>query len=64
MKRKAICSRCKTGKNTLLLDPREPECPYLARCGNGSCPFYRRLENTKETQATKQNGRKISLFSP
>ena len=50
MKGKTICSRCKTGKDLVLLDPRAPECPYLACFGKDGCPFFRRLEKAYKTR--------------
>lgn len=65
MSRKAICSVCRTGKETFLLDRRAPECPYLACFGKGGCPFYRRLEKADEVRKNTARGNDnppVSIF--
>jgi len=49
MFKKNICSSCKTGKESFLLDPLSLECPYIARCKNGKCTKYVKLENEKNS---------------
>lgn len=46
-----ICSSCETGKQTYMLDPREPFCPYLHRNNGIACNMYEPLK--KEEQVKK-----------
>lgn len=40
-----ICPWCKTGKDSIELDRTSPVCPYIASLKNGSCPYYKPIEN-------------------
>ena len=35
-----ICSNCKTGRDSLILDPQSPICPYLELKIDGKCQAY------------------------
>ena len=35
-----ICANCKTGLDSLVLDPRSPVCPYLELKKDGRCQAY------------------------
>ncbi len=37
---KRLCSICKTGRESLLLDETSPDCPYITRYTGAVCPKY------------------------
>ena len=42
------CPSCETGRQTLLLDPREPFCPHLCLNKGNNCSMYMPItENEK-----------------
>ncbi|MBO4941322.1 MAG: hypothetical protein J6D15_03880 [Clostridia bacterium] len=38
--KKRLCSTCKTGRESLLLDETSPDCPYITRYTGEICPKY------------------------
>ena len=43
-----ICSICKTGMETYLLDPHELFCPYLHFYKENDCKMFRSLSNVEK----------------
>ena len=44
-KRKILCTDCKTGKESYIIDPNSPMCPYVS-CYNGfRCAYYVSIKN-------------------
>ena len=41
-----LCPTCKTGKDTYLLDERNPFCPYLHFHNGTSCKMYQKLNKS------------------
>lgn len=35
-----LCPNCKTGHDSLMLDSREPMCPYISLHNGKQCPQY------------------------
>lgn len=59
MRNKNICSTCKVGYDTCLLDRHGSFCPYLY-CHNGkSCSKYKSLEKTNKAEDYSDNVSKI-----
>ncbi len=40
MKKKSICSSCKTGAILYKIDPLAPECPYMTQCDGKQCARF------------------------
>ena len=38
--KKRLCSTCRTGRESLLLDETSPDCPYITRYTSEICPKY------------------------
>ena len=55
MVKKNLCTNCKTGKNSYLLDQNEPMCPYINCLKGKKCPFY--LPLPKEKKEKKVNNK-------
>ncbi len=47
LKRK-ICPRCKTGKDTLLIDSKSPECPYLYFHNGKKCTKFVEMDKPEK----------------
>ena len=41
-----ICSNCKTGRDSLILDPQSPICPYLELKQDGECRAFVPIDDT------------------
>lgn len=56
-RRKQICPKCKTGRDSLRLDEHSEFCPYIGSLKNGRCPFYVPIEepSKKEHLQDKDN---------
>ncbi len=52
--RKSICSKCQTGRDSLMLDERSPECPYLYFCDGKKCTKFVKLENSCQNRFLKK----------
>ncbi len=46
--KKELCSRCKTGRDSLLLDPRSDTCPYLSTHTGKKCGMFVKLKKPKK----------------
>ncbi len=40
-----LCSKCKTGLDSYLLDNRSPFCPNIEHHNGKECPFFKELDN-------------------
>lgn len=49
-----ICSSCETGKQTYMLDPREPFCPYLHLNNGIACNMYEPLKKEEQVKNHKE----------
>ena len=49
-----LCSKCKTGYESLKLDPKSVECPFLIAYKGDNCVFYKPL--TKESESDTNEG--------
>lgn len=38
--KRRLCSTCRTGRESLLLDETSPDCPYITRYTGEICPEY------------------------
>ena len=47
MRNKNICSRCKTGEDSYLLDKNSPFCPYIAFYKDNKCSKFKKREKEK-----------------
>ena len=45
-----LCNNCKTGMDSLKLDPHSPQCPYLEMYIGGTCPAYVAMDNEKQSE--------------
>lgn len=45
--KKELCSRCKTGRDSLLIDPRSDTCPYLGTHTGKKCGMFVKLKKPK-----------------
>ena len=47
-KRKILCPSCKTGRDSYIIDPASPACPYVS-CYNGfRCAYYVPVNDAEE----------------
>ena len=42
-----LCPNCKTGRDSYLLDGKEPFCPYIYLNNGSDCTMYKNLEVTE-----------------
>ena len=47
MKKEQLCPHCKTGKDSYLLDNRNPFCPYLGYHTGTSCSKFVRMNEER-----------------
>ncbi len=47
-----ICSRCKTGRESLKIDPLSGVCPYIVSWKDGKCYFFKELDDSKEIKTS------------
>ena len=59
--KKELCSRCKTGRDSLLLDPRSDTCPYLGTHSGKKCGMYVKLKKPKKDKFFRRILRKIFI---
>ena len=48
--KKQVCSECKTGRDSYLLDEHSDSCPYIGCWKDGICQFYLPLEKYRNGQ--------------
>lgn len=46
-KRKILCSNCKTGQESCIIDPGSPACPYVSCYDGFKCAYYVPVKNEK-----------------
>ena len=49
-----LCINCKTGMDSLKLDPNSPQCPYLGMYVEGICGAYVAIDSKKQSESLKE----------
>lgn len=62
--KKQICSRCKTGRDSYILDEHSESCPYIGCLKDGKCQFYAPLEKLSKPGVFKRNENKATVSPP
>lgn len=62
--KKQICPRCKTGRDSYILDEHSESCPYIGCWKDGKCQFYVPLEKPSKPGIFKRNKNKVTLLPP
>lgn len=62
--KKQICPRCKTGRDSYILDEHSESCPYIGCWKNGKCQFYVPLEKPSKPGIFKRNKNKVTVTPP
>ena len=44
-----LCTNCKTGRESYILDPASGVCPNISAWENGKCPFFEPVDDSTNT---------------
>lgn len=50
-----MCANCRTGLDSLILDPQSPVCPYLDCIKEGKCSAYVPIYDTNDNNCNVEN---------
>lgn len=53
---KVLCSNCKTGEESYLVDPSSFACPYFSCIRDFKCDYYVPINDTEEAEVGNKEG--------